>query len=309
MKEEIHNLISNQSFESREELQAVLDQYQQQQNENPVDDFHGLSPEQIHRFLHMPFATPELIAFPLELKKEPESKAAFILSMLLEGIDDSGIKLTAKGNLGQKFSQEASRKYYARYPDALMANLSVRSELNFEPLHAIRLTAQLAGLVRKYKGRLLLTKKCHKALERNGLLELYPLLLHTYIQKFNWAYRDGFQEIPFIQQSFLFTLYLLHKYGSSWRPATFYSDKFLQAFPMIINEIEPNPYEPPKDTLKRCYILRTLHRFAGFFGLADIEKISKEPIKREYRVRTTELLQEVVHWNLGGNPNLSNLRE
>ena len=142
MKEDIHDLIGGQSFESIEEVRDVLDRYQQQKNEDPVDDFHGLSSEQMQRFLHMPFETPELITFPLELKKEPESKAAFIFSMLVEGIGEGGIKLTAKGNLGQKFCQEASRKYYDRYPGSLMANLSVRSELNFEPLHTIRLTAQ-----------------------------------------------------------------------------------------------------------------------------------------------------------------------
>ncbi len=297
MKEDIHDLIGSQSFGSIEEVQAVLDQYQQQKNEDPVDDFHGLSSEQMHRFLHMPFETPGLVTFPLVLEREPESKVAFILSMLIEGIGEDGIKLTAKGNMGQKFSQEASKEYYARYPNSFMAKLSVRSELNFEPLHAIRLTAQLAGLVRKYKGRLLLTKKCKKALNSNGLWELYPLLLQAYIRKFNWGYRDGFQEIPFIQQSFLFTLYLLHKYGSKWEPATFYSDSYLQAFPMILQEIEPKLYEPPEDTLRHCYILRTLQRFAGFFGLAEIEQISEGPINREYRIRVTGLLAAIVQWH------------
>jgi len=296
MKKDIHDLIDGRRFGSIEEVQAVLDQYQQQKNAAPVDEFHGLSSEQMHRFLHMPFASPELIIFPLELESEPESRAAFLLSMLIEGIGEDGIKLTAKGNLGQKFSQEASREYYARYPDFFMGNLTVRSELNFEPLHTIRLTAQLAGLVRKYKGRLLLTKKCKKSLERNGLRGLYPLLLHAYIQKFNWAYRDGFQEILFIQRSFLFTLYLLHKYGSSWRPATFYSDNFLRAFPMILQEIERKPFEEPEDTLQRCYILRTLQRFAAFFGLAELEQTSEGPINREYRVRVAPLFEETVHF-------------
>lgn len=296
MKKDIHDLIDGRRFGSIEEVQAVLDQYQQQKNAAPVDEFHGLSSEQMHRFLHMPFASPELVTFPLELESEPESRAAFLLSMLIEGIGEDGIKLTAKGNLGQNFSQAVSREYYARYPDSFMANLTVRSELNVEPLHTIRLTTQLAGLVRKYKGRLLLTKKCKKTLNRNGLRALYPLVLHAYIRKFNWAYRDGFQEILFIQQFFLFTLYLLHKYGSSWRPATFYSDNFLRAFPMILQEIERKPFEAPEDTFQRCYILRTLQRFAGFFGLAELEQASEGPINREYRVRVTSLLEETVHF-------------
>ncbi len=298
MKEDISSLIADRNFESMEELQAALDQYNRQQNNAPREEFHGLSPEEMHCFLHKPLESSELVTFSQVLQTEPESKAAFILSMLVEEIGEDGTKLTAKGNLGQKFCQEASKKYFARYPDSMMSRLTVQSETNFEPLHAVRLTAQLGGLLRKYKGRLLLTKKCRKALEHNGLLELYPLLIQAYIQKFNWGYRDGYQELPFVQQSFLFTLYLLHKYGNSWRPATFYNDNYLQAFPMILQEIESKPCEPPEDTLRNCYSLRTLQRFAGFFGLAHIEQVSREPINREYRVRATELLDEMIHFHL-----------
>lgn len=295
-QEEIHNLIGGRNFESMEELQAFLDQYNRQKNDSPTEEFHGLSPEQMHCFLHMPFESPELVTFPSVLQTEPESKAAFVLSMLIEGAGEDGIKLTAKGNLGQKFCQEASRQYFAHYPDPFMSCLAVRSETNFEPLHAIRLTAQLGGLVRKNKGRLLLTKKCRKALEGNGLRELHPLLMHAYIRKFNWGYRDGCQELSFVQQAFLFTLYLLHKYGNCWRPATFYSDNFLQAFPVILQEIESKPYESPQDAFKYCYILRTLHRFIAFFGLADVEQVSQKAVNSEYRIRTTSLLEQAVHF-------------
>lgn len=57
-------------------------------------------------------------------------------------------------------------------------------------------------------------------MDKGGMKALYPLLLHPYIQKFNWAYRDGCQDLPFVQQSFLFSLYLLHQYGSRWQPDT-----------------------------------------------------------------------------------------
>ena len=298
LQEDLHNLINGRSFDSVEELQSLVDQHYNQNNSAAVEEFHGLSPEQMHRFLYMPFESPELVAFSPVLHVEPKSKAALLLSLLLEEIGEDGIKLTAKGNLGQKFCQEASKNYYNQYPESMMSRLSVRTETNFEPLHTIRLTAQLAGLVRKYKGRLLLTRKCRKAMERNGLREIFPLLIHSYIRKFNWGCRDAYGELSIFQQSFLFTLYLLHKYGTSWRPATFYSDSFLQAFPMILQEIEPKLYEPPEDTFQRVYILRTLQRFAGFFGLADVEQVSDKPLNREYRIRATSLLSEVVQWHL-----------
>ncbi len=127
MKEDIFELIDGQSFESIEEVRAVLDQYQQQKNENPVDNFHGLSSEQMHRFLHMPFETPELVTFPLVLEREPESKAAFLLSMLIKGIGEDGLKMTAKGNLGRKFCQQALEEYQPRYPDPYGLKITIHS--------------------------------------------------------------------------------------------------------------------------------------------------------------------------------------
>lgn len=298
VKDDVHDLLEGRTFGSMEELQSLLDQHNQQNNSASVEEFHGLSPDQMHRFLHMPFESPELVTFPRVLPTQPQSKAAFLLNMLVAEIGEEGIKLTAKGNLGQKFCQKASKAYFDLFPEPLMSRLSVQTETNFDPLHTIRLTAQLAGLTRKYKGRLLLTKKYLKSFERGGAMELYPLLMQAYIQKFNWAYRDGYGEVYFIQQSFLFTLYLLHKYGKSWRPATFYSDNFLRAFPMILREIEPKLYEPPEDTLRKVYFLRALQRFAGFLGLGDIEQVSEDPINREYRIRATGLLGEVIAWNL-----------
>jgi hypothetical protein len=298
VKDDVHDLLDGNTFGSVEEVQAFFDQYSQQQNIASVDEFHGLSPDQMHRFLYMPFDSPELVTFKRALPIEPQSQAAFLLNMLIEEIGEEGIKLTAKGNLGQKLCQKAGEVYFALYPAPFPSGRPIRTETNFEPLHVIRLTAQLAGLLRKYKGRLMLTKGCSKSFEQTGLRELYLPLMHAYIRKFNWPYRDGYDEVGFIQQSFLFSLYLLSKYGESWRPDTFYSDNFLRAFPMILQEIEPRPYASPKDTLRRVYSVRVLHRFAGFFGLADIEQVSTDPIDPEYRIRATGLLDEVLTWNV-----------
>lgn len=298
IKDDVHDLLEGRSFGSMEELQNFLNQYNQEKNNAAVDEFHGLSPAQMHSCLHMPFEAPELVTFEPVLQTSPKTKAGFLLGMLIEEIGEEGTKLTAKGNLGQKFCQKASKDYFDLYPDSLRLNLSVRSEDNFEPLHTIRLTAQLAGLVRKRKGTLLLTKKCLKLYEQSGVKELYPLLMQAYLSKFNWAYRDGYGEIYFIQQSFLFTLYMLSKYGEIWRPATFYSENFLRAFPMVLQEIDPKPYQTKEVTLTNVYFLRVLKRFADFFGLADVEEVSKDPLNRDSRIRSTDLLGEMVEWNL-----------
>lgn len=296
MKDEIHNLLQSREFGSLEEMQDALDGYSAQANRAPSEDFHGLSADQMFHFLHYPFDSPELIQFPEQLATEAESQAALLFSLLIERIGEKGTKLTATGNLGRKLCRDIGQHYFERYPDRRFnrSALKISSETNVEPLHTIRLAAQTSGLLRKGKGRMHLTKKCTNALEKGGMKVLYPLLFKGYCREFNWACRDGYDDLHIIQQSFPFLLYLLHKYGKTWRAAEFYSDIFLNAFPMALEEISPSPYWETEDTLENCFILRSLERFAHFFGLVELEQISTDPLKEKFRIRAGTLFYEMV---------------
>jgi hypothetical protein len=266
LKEDIHNLIGGRQFGSMEELQAVLSDFNRQKNTTPNEDFHGLSSEQMHRFLHFPFESPDLVSYSDQIVMEPESKAALFFSSLVERIGEDGVKLTAKNNLSLKLCQEIAVLYLEHYDDRFLRSTKIRSEEHFEGLNAVRLTAQLGGLLRITKGRLFLTNKCNKALSSGGMKKLYPLLFNAYTRKFNWGFLDRYESLGIIQQSFLFTLYLLHQYGTNWRPAEYYADSFIQAFPLSLMNLEEKIYEKPEATLRRIYILRSLERFADFLA-------------------------------------------
>ena len=72
---------------------------------------------------------------------------------------------------------------------------SIRTETDFFDMHCLRLLAGLAGVIRKVKGRVLLTAKCRKRVAARGAEAVYFDLFVTSVKKFNWAYRDGFQGI------------------------------------------------------------------------------------------------------------------
>jgi hypothetical protein len=123
---------------------------------------------------------------------------------------------------------------------------------------------------------------------------VYPRLLRTFVEKFNWAYGDGYEDQPFIQQSFLFSLYLLSLYGDEKRPLTFYEEAYLGAFPALLDTMEPQPYITPREALARCYSLRTFHRFAEFFGLTRIEVVNRgDPLSRDRTICKLPLLDAV----------------
>ena len=132
----------------------------------------------------------------------------------------------------------------------------------------------------------------------HGMNGIYPLLLVAYVRRFNWAYRDRYPELGFIQQSFLFSLYLLFQHGADWHPNTFYEDSFLRAFPMVIESVESHPTSSPEETVRSCYTWRFLVNFAGFFGLAQVEPVSEDILNREYRIKKRPLLEQAVYFHL-----------
>ena len=300
VNDELKGLLAEQEFDSIDDVQAVADQFMQQKNQLPQDDFQGLSPEQVHRMLHFPFDTPEFFTFPETLSSAPEAPILHLVQEITAAIDEKGLKATAKGNLPLKLCKLAKVDYQKFKPEGdYLYRRNISSEEDFDDLHTARIILELSGLLRKTKGRFFLTKKYQQMIKKSGLTGLYPLLLKTYCRKFNWGFRDGYEEIPFIQHSFLFTMYLLKLLGDDWKPFFIYENYFLQAFPMVINEVESEPYRSAEDGVRACYSIRTLDRFLHFMGLTSIEKIpGDKPFKREYRIRKLPLLDEVVRFSI-----------
>jgi hypothetical protein len=271
----------------------------QQRNQRPLDEFHGLSPEQMHRVLHVPFASPALVRFPEVLASSPAAPIMSLFGMLTEAIGENGLKPTAKGNLPRNFCREAALAYWG--DEVYRTNTEIggiNREEDFFDLHITRLVAELAGLIRKYKGKFILSRNCRALLAGKGLAALYPRLFTAYVEQFNWAYRDGYPELRFIQTAFLFTLHLLIRYGDTLRPNAFYEDSFLRAFPMVLDEVPAGQLFTPEEEVRRCYTWRTLVHFVGFFGVAAVEPVSDKLLCHEYRVKSLPLLHETVQFQL-----------
>lgn len=293
---EFRELIAAQEFNSLEEVQVLASQFMQERNHRPQDDFQGLSPEQVHRMLSFPFDSPEFFSFSKNLASEPEAPILTLARWIIDAIDEKGLKSTAKGNLPQKLCRNAALDFWKGLPDDdIHHRIRVNKEEDFMDLHVTRIILELSGLLRKTKGRFFLTRKYHQLNDQSEKATLYPKLFQTCCQEFNWGYWDRYPKIPFIQQSFLFTLYLLYKYGGEWKLSGFYVDAFIKAFPMVVDEVKSLPYFTAEEQIRHCYDLRALDRFLQFMGLASIEKIpSEKPFSREYRIRKLALLDEVV---------------
>ena len=299
VSESLRKALEGREFHSLEELQGFLDQHTQQQNRRPLDEFHGLSPEQMHQALNRPFTSPGLVRFPATLEANPSAPILTLFGLLTDAIGEQGLKPTAKSNLPRNFCREAAMVYWDEETRQAHTRFGgINREEDFGDLHVTRLVAELAGLIRKHKGRFILSRDCRRLLAAGGLAAVYPALFRTYAEQFNWAYQDGYPELRFIQSTFLFTLYLLTRYGDSWRPHVFYEDAFLRAFPMVLEEVPESPVFPPDETVRRCYTWRTLAHFASFLGLATVEPVSDKLLCHEYRVKALPLLGQAVRFQI-----------
>jgi hypothetical protein len=300
---EIAEAAAEQPFESLEELNAYTAELMNERNHCARADFCGLSPVQMSHLLYAPFTSPETVRFATDIEPGPDIEIMGIFFALVQAIGESGLKATAKGNLPLKFCKSMAQQLSEAAHDQRRLRIGgISSETDLEQLHCTRLVAELAGLIRKYRGHFVMTRKCNDMLAGQDHGGIYLELLKSYATQFNWAYRDLYPEAEIVQHSFLYTLFLLASFGDSQRPQQFYEDKFLNAFPMAIDIFEETSYSTAKDSARRCYFLRVLDRFAAFFGLAELVSESRELYDYRYSVRKTVLLDRFVTFTPGAPP-------
>ena len=301
---DLQAFLLGQDFDSIEELQQSADTFLLNQNQMPEDDFHGLTPEQVHLMLNFAFETPEQFTFKSKLSIEPKAPILMLINGIVSAIDTDGLKATAAaGSLPQKLCRDIWEDYKILCKDdSYYPGHKVNKEDDFVALNVARLTLELAGLLRKTKGKFFLTKKYYKIFDQDGLKGLYPIIFRTYCSKFNWGYWDGYKEVPFIQQSFLYTLYLLKLHGDKMISTANYEKDFIKAFPNVVDEFDDSSYSTPEDDLFRCYRSRACKRFLVFLGLAELE-ITKQNRTGDnvYKIRKTALYEDLVKFNLSSN--------
>jgi hypothetical protein len=174
--------------------------------------------------------------------------------------------------------------------------LKVNKEDDFFDLQVARIVLQLAGLIRKTKGHFFLTQKYKKLTVNSDKRRLFPVLFFTYSFEFNWAYGDQYGDMSFIQQSSLFSLYMLHSMGHVKQAQSVYINAFLKAFPMVLNEVEYEySYTTVEEQAQSCYSSRVLKGFFWFMGLVSLEDLEgADQWESDQLIKKLPLFDELV---------------
>ncbi len=299
---DLKNLLGEQQFGSEEEVKDAVERFFASQQRNPVDDFHGLSPDQVHRLIYHPFDSPQLLRWSEAGTAVEQTLVIGMLQVLIARLQEGPVKLTPRGNLPLAVVRPMHAvvgKTLASPGHGLLR--SIRSEENAWPVHIVRLLADLSGLVKAQKGKLSLTKKSEKLLKKSGWPGLYRELLQIAFVKFNWAYLDGWgDEMRGVQATAPFMLWLLHRHGQQWKHEEFYQDAMLQAFPALAREATERQYVSAEAQVKNA-ISRRAETLLEWFGLIELRSDAQQSdplkIKHDVSLRATDLFRTLVLWS------------
>ena len=279
-------------MENLEELQKYLDKIMNEENNRGLPNFEGYSPIEMEYILYDTFGDNS----PIQLLKLTESNYNNIpilnqIKYLLQLIDEKGeLKLTTKGFLPTKIVSDIYDQGFIK-DEMIESGISkLYKETDSMSINLTRILSELSGIIKRRNKKLSLTKKGKKELNDNH--RLFESIFTTFGTKFNWAYYDGYGDNQIGQLGFGFSLILISKYGSEKKPDSFYSSKYLSAFPKLIEQIEPSRFDSNERKASRCYSLRTFDRFLNYFGLIKIE--SENKWDSEKFIVKTELYDKLI---------------
>jgi hypothetical protein len=218
------------------------------------------------------------------------------VKLLLEAARDDGIKLTVKGNLPVKIVEQLAKTMPT--PSEKRYLHITKRFLEEEQNSALRARAlcDIAGLLRKFKGKLLLSNVGEHFLQRLAP-EQFLFLLYTHLE-FNIGYLDRAQEAPLLNDIQLPVLQLLRDKEKMFRGVDVYSalllDQYPHLFDLIMENIRPDSIfsEDPMDEFETLLKIRLFKNYLVPFGLAEERG---DGYKETYECCKTELLDVLAH--------------
>lgn len=256
---------------SMDDFQQKLDWFMQEQNSRGLKEFEWYSPLEMQVMLYHPFSPISPVR--LSFQAEEDYRRIPLLNQaryLMESIRQSGeVKLTANGFLptslvNDLYQQEFMKDYFV---DKYKTNKTLKEGDSFS-VHMTRILLDVAGLTKKRKGHLSLTKKGQD--HYNDPSRLLFCLMYAISHSFDWAYFDGYGQNNIGQLGWAFSIVLLAQYGREERSDTFYAEKHFNAFPAMIQEIVPPYIRDQTYTAYRCYSVRMLQHFLQNLGIIEI---------------------------------------
>ena len=285
---------------SLDELNKIAGEVSLKYNQSPHPDFEGLSPHQMHILLDKQFSAESIVKFNTEADADILASSPFIRICLIitDAIKtENGLKLTTGGNLPRKIVKEIFNvPVYTEKNIIYPYRKKALNELDYLPAAFAHPLLKLSGVIVKRNNKLLLTREGKKIAE-NPLM-LFQNVFKAFARNFNKGYLDGFESDTIGNLGTLYIVYLLNRYGSERREASFYSQLYFKAFPDLRSEITHVSFSNPEKLAYDCFVYRMFNKGFLLFGLVEIEYEGTDYINRKMFIQTTKLFHQVFKISL-----------
>ena len=279
------------------EMETAVDEAVAVRNRTPLDDFCGLSPEQMHFLLYEPYGEHSPVTLRTDVPDAILDEIRFfrLAEELLKILQrDRFIKLTPLGALPKKYLHELYDHHFIPEESIDHGISKLTREIDSISISSVHHTMNFTGLTKKVHGKLMLTKQGVGLLHRSKRTELFRLILRTFTNKFNWGYNDRYTKESAGQIGWGFTIYLLSQFGKKTESIEFYARKYLRAFPFMVKYFKHVPPSTPEMTFVQCYCTRVFERFLQWFGFADVGPANWRE-REKALVTRTRVFEEVWH--------------
>ncbi|MDY6934496.1 MAG: SEC-C metal-binding domain-containing protein [Spirochaetota bacterium] len=295
---DMNKLAEGREFQSKEELQASINEHMKARNNAPLKEFLGLSPIQMNSMLnndidgngHILKINRNLPA--LSVQDVPALKQChYILNKI--GEQEKGLKATQRGNLPRAIVQDF---YETFVKDNSTSHSKPMKEDDVKDIQRSKYFLNDTGFIKLQKGKYSLTHNGRKLLKYFDAVGFYLLLFNYFAETYNWLYGTYFPDtMEFLQRSFLFCLYLIKSKANSFIAGDKLAQTYLNAFPKLIEDIDSN-YGETMVLSGFCYLF--CEEFACYLGLMDMKKKKDLLYRREFQFKTTELFNKLIIWKL-----------
>jgi hypothetical protein len=262
-------------------------------NNSPVDNFEGLSPVEMESLLYNPFTIHSPVQLKTEINPKLLSKVPFLLlveAYLKYILENKEIKLTSIGNLPRAVLHHLYGLGYIKEDSIETELMKLSKEDDSISIQNVKNICDISGLTTKRKGKLTVSKKGKDLLKNRS--ELFKTIFINYCTRLNIGYHDrlGESKIGHVGNSFI--LGLLIKYGSEEHESKFYADKYLKAFPTLINGIKEHDYRTKDKSFSVTVRVRVFERFLNWFSIIDTRQEGNNYVNDLF-IKKTVLLDEV----------------
>ena len=288
-------MLPQREWNSIDELNQELKKVMDRQNRRPLAPFLGLSPEQMQTILYrQPFSlTNEFFDFKGD--KKDLLTVPFLKQTLyfLKKLHDNGhIKATQKGNLSKAFVRELHEQFFLNDYYSYRPN----KESDSPGATTLKHILILSGLMKKRHGKFTLTKKGEKLLLEENISELFSEMTSIFFNKWNWGYGDYYSNLPLLQSSAIFNLYILHKKAQDWISDEELGKIYLKAFPSLVNEVHPE-FWSPEEEITKIFSLRFIERTCLPWNLL-CSKREGDRFKQESFFKVSPFFRKNFHFHI-----------